>query len=417
MKYRLSTDSPVVIIGAGIAGLCASLYLKNKKIPHIILEKGEIANTWEKERWDNFYLVNPNWAIKIPEFGFGTKSFPSKNPDGFLNKRQTIDYIKSFATYVGSKIYTNENVNSITKKDGVYKIITSKRTITSDIIIVASGAFGDPYTPKISSKLDKEVFQIHSSNYNNSATLPEGDVLVVGSGQSGAQIAEDLIDSGRNVSISVSRCGRRLRNYRGKDSSWWNYKMGLFDKTIHEVPFKDRWKCSSHTSGSMGGHEINLMDLKEKGLKLFGSVHNCSPYKIIFQNNLYNNLKFSDDSALSWSKKVDDYILKNSINAPKNKIIPDARITEDIYSPKKILLNESPKNIIWSTGFRYNFSWIKLKLTDKNGHPIQKRGVTKYNGLYFMGLQWMHTSKSAQFIGVGEDAEFIINDIESKYLF
>tara|TARA_B100001105_G_scaffold216059_1_gene181680 strand:- start:295 stop:1527 length:1233 start_codon:yes stop_codon:yes gene_type:complete len=409
----------VVIVGAGVAGLCISYYLTRKNVAHIILERGEVANTWINERWENFSLVNPNWAIKIPEFGFGTKFFPSKNPDGFLNKSQTIEYLKSFGSFIGSKIYTNENVDAITKEKNIYKIVTSKRTIKSDIVVVASGAFGDSYIPKMNSNLNNQVFQIHSSEYKNYKDLPEGGVLVVGSGQSGSQIAEDLLESGKEVWLAVSKCGRRLRNYRGKDSSWWNYKMGLFDKTVDEVPFNERWKCSSHTSGVRGGHDINLMDLSEKGLNLRGSVYSCSYNKIIFKNDLYRNLKFSDDSAINWSKRVDDFIVQKNMVTPPDKVTKDKRINRSNTTSalEMSLLSSSVKSIIWATGFRYNFDWIKLKLTDKKGHPIQKRGVTKYKGLYFMGLQWMHSSKSAQFIGVGEDAEFIVNDIRTKYAF
>ena len=317
------------------------------------------------------------------------------------------------------KIYTNENVDAITKEKNIYKVVTSKRIIKSGIVVVASGAFGDSYVPEMNLNLNNQVFQIHSSEYKNYKDLPEGGVLVVGSGQSGSQIAEDLLESGREVWLAVSKCGRRLRNYKGKDSSWWNYKMGLFDKTVDEVPFSERWKCSSHTSGVRGGHDINLMDLSEKGLNLCGSVYHCSSNKIIFKDDLYRNLKFSDESAINWSKRVDDFILQKNMVTPPDNVTKDKRINRSNTTSalEMSLLSSSVKSIIWATGFRYNFDWIKLKLTDKKGHPIQKRGVTKYKGLYFMGLQWMHSSKSAQFIGVGEDAEFIVNDIRTKYAF
>ena len=418
LESKQKINMPVVIIGAGIAGLCTSYYLTRNNIDHIILEKGEIANTWINERWDSFSLVNPNWAIKIPDFGFGSKFFPSKNPDGFLNKLETVNYLKSFSEFIGSKIYINEKVNSISKQENIYRIDTTKRTIKSNIVVIASGAFGNSYIPEMNLNLNDQVFQIHSSEYKNYKQLPYGGVMVVGSGQSGAQIAEDLLESGKEVWLAVSKCGRRLRKYKGKDSSWWNYKMGLFDKTVNEVPFNDRWKCSPHTSGGRGGHDINLMDLAEKGLNLCGSVHKCSSNKVIFNDDLYNNIKFSDDFALNWCKKVDDFIKqKNMLTAPE-KVSNDKRIIKkNLNSPLEISFADNLKSIIWATGFRYNFDWVKMKLTDQKGHPIQKRGITKHLGLYFMGLQWMHTSKSAQFIGVGEDAEYIVNDIKNKYTF
>ena len=406
---------PVAVIGAGIAGLATSYYLKKRNIDHIIVERGEVANTWINERWDNFYLVNPNWAIKIPEFGFGSSQFPSKNPDDFLSKNQTIELIKSYSKFIGSKIFENESVKSIEKYKNKYRLDTSKRMIIADNVVLSTGAFGNYKVPKISSNINQNIFQIHSSEYKNFNQLPPGGVMVVGSGQSGAQIAEDLLINGMDVSLALSKCGRRLRSYRGKDSSWWNYKMGLFDKTVDDVPFENRWKCSPHTSGANGGHEINLIDLSEKGLDLFGSVKESKDNKLIFNDDMFDNLKFSDDYALNWSKNVDEFIRKENLEAPIEKISEDIRL-KSFENHKSLELNIMPKikSIIWATGFKYNYDWIDLNITNERGFPVHKRGVTKYEGFYFMGLQWMHTSKSAQFIGVGEDAEFIVNKISSR---
>ena len=406
---------PVAVIGAGIAGLVTSYYLKKRNIDHIIVERGEVANTWINERWDNFYLVNPNWAIKIPEFGFGSSQFPSKNPDDFLSKNQTIELIKSYSKFIGSKIFENESVNIIEKYKNKYRLDTSKRMIIADNVVLSTGAFGNYKVPKISSNINQNIFQIHSAEYKNFNQLPSGGVMVVGSGQSGAQIAEDLLINGMDVSLALSKCGRRLRSYRGKDSSWWNYKMGLFDKTVDDVPFENRWKCSPHTSGANGGHEINLIDLSEKGLNLFGSVKDSKDNQLIFNDNLIENLKFSDDYALNWAKNVDEFIKNNNLDAPYEKISEDIRL-KSFENPKSLELNIMPKirSIIWATGFKYNYDWIDLNITNERGFPVHKRGVTNYDGFYFMGLQWMHTSKSAQFIGVGEDAEFIVNKISSR---
>ena len=406
---------PVAVIGAGIAGLVTSYYLKKRNIDHIIVERGEVANTWINERWDNFYLVNPNWAIKIPEFGFGSSQFPSKNPDDFLSKNQTIELIKSYSKFIDSKIFENESVEIIKKYKNKYWLDTSKRMIIADNVVLSTGAFGNYKVPKISSNINQNIFQIHSAEYKNFNQLPSGGVMVVGSGQSGAQIAEDLLINGMDVSLALSKCGRRLRSYRGKDSSWWNYKMGLFDKTVDDVPFENRWKCSPHTSGANGGHEINLIDLSEKGLNLFGSVKDSKDNQLIFNDNLIENLKFSDDYALNWAKNVDEFIKNNNLDAPYEKISEDIRL-KSFENPKSLELNIMPKirSIIWATGFKYNYDWIDLNITNERGFPVHKRGVTNYDGFYFMGLQWMHTSKSAQFIGVGEDAEFIVNKISSR---
>ena len=140
----------------------------------------------------------------------------------------------------------------------------------------------------------------YSKEYKSIDQLPEGGVLVVGAGQSGAQIAEELLENGKETWLAVSKCGRRPRNYRSKDSSWWNYEMGSFDKTVDDVPFEQRWGCSPHTSGSRGGHDINLITLAEQGLKLCGTVKNCNSNKIVFNDNLHQNLIFSDPFLINF---------------------------------------------------------------------------------------------------------------------
>ena len=415
-SLKKTNDISIVIIGAGIAGLCISYFLTKKNIKHIIIEKGVVGNSWINERWDNFHLVNPNWAMKIPEFDIDSNNFPFENPDGFLNKKEVIKYIQSFAEFIGPKIHEKEKVENISKINNKYKVITSKQIINCNVVVVASGAFGEAHKPKISSNLNSEIFQIHSSEYKNSSQLKKGKVVVVGSGQSGAQIAEDLLESGKEVWLAVSRCGRRPRRYRGKDSSWWNNEMGLFDKTVDEVPFEDRWKCSAHTSGSKGGHDINLLDLEESGLNLCGTIRECEKNNLVINNDLFENIKFSDKYALNWSKDVDMYIKNNKVENKYEKLEPDKRINSNSFSSTKNLKLNNDDSIIWSTGFRYNYDWIDLDISDNNNQPQQKRGITKYPGFYFMGLQWMHSSKSAQFIGVAEDAEFIVNDMLSKNL-
>ena len=194
--------------------------------------------------------------------------------------------------------------------------------------------------------------------------------------------------------------------------------MGSFDKTVDQVPFENRWKCSPHTSGSMGGHDINLLDLSEKGLNLIGSINQCDKNKLLINDDLYNNIKYSDDHAINWAKGVDKFIDEKKMDTKFEKINPDKRVIKsDLISIDKLNLNKSQDSIIWSTGFRYNYDWIDLDISDNKNQPVQKRGITKYPGFYFMGLQWMHSSKSAQFIGVAEDAEFIVKDILSKNLF
>ena len=413
---RSIEDQNIVIIGAGSAGLATSYWLTKKKLDHIVLERGKVANTWINERWDGFHLVNPNWAVRLPGF-----HYTGSEPEGYLSKNSTIEYLQNYAKYFSSPIRTGVVVESLLKNNNRYSLNTSKgQTINAQCVIVATGAFGVPRIPAYASCLSKSIRQIHSTEYKNPQSLADGAVLVVGSGQSGAQITEELLEAGRKVVLSVSRAGRRPRRYRGRDSSWWNYAMGSFDKTINDVEsiYDSRFGSSAHTSGAKGGHDIYLRQMAKNGMKLLGSVSGASGHNLTLKPGLLETLAQVDNHPIQWKKNVDKYIEQFGIKVPLDDAIEPEGIerwpgSEDPTSFN--LIDSGIKSIIWATGFKYDFDWIKLPVTDEYNFPIQKRGVTEFPGLYFMGLQWMYGSKSAQFIGVGEDAEHVCRHIADLF--
>ena len=416
MSIKNIESQNIVIIGAGSAGLSTSFFLTKQGIEHVVLERGNIANTWKKERWDGFYLVNPNWAIRLPGFHYvGT------DPDGYLSKNETIHYLQDYAAHFGAPVRTNTNVNSLEKTDNGYQLLLDDgNAINANGVIVATGAFGIPRIPSFSTNISKKIHQIHSATYVNPQSLPDGAVLVVGSGQSGAQIAEELHQAERRVFLAVSSAGRRPRRYRGRDSSWWNYAMGSFDKTVDDVEsiVKFRFGPSAHTSGAQGGHDIYLRQLANEGVVLLGPVTDAHHNVITPATNLEEILKEVEAHTKRWKANVDRYIEKNGIQSHLDTSEVDDETTNwpEYDPPNEIDLSDAGiRTIIWATGFEYNYEWIKLPVTDDRNYPIQRRGVTKYMGLYFMGLQWMHGSKSAQFIGVGEDAEYVANHVASNF--
>jgi len=413
---RSIEDQNIVIIGAGSAGLATSYWLTKKKLDHIVLERGKVANTWINERWDGFHLVNPNWAVRLPGF-----HYTGSEPEGYLSKNSTIEYLQNYAKYFSSPIRTGIVVESLLKNNNRYSLNTSKeQTINAQCVIVATGAFGVPRIPAYTSCLSKSIRQIHSTEYKNPQSLADGAVLVVGSGQSGAQITEELLEAGRKVVLSVSRAGRRPRRYRDRDSSWWNYAMGSFDKTINDVEsiYDSRFGSSAHTSGAKGGHDIYLRQMAKNGVRLVGSVSGGNGDTLTLKTGLLNILNEVDNHPIQWKKNVDEYIERFGIKVPLDDTIAPPGIEEwpESESPSSFNLTDSAiKTIIWATGFKYDFDWIKLPVTDEHNFPIQRRGITKFPGLYFMGLQWMYGSKSAQFIGVGEDAEHVSKHIAHQF--
>jgi putative flavoprotein involved in K+ transport len=406
----------VVVIGAGSAGLATSYFLSEKNIDHLVLERGEVGNTWNVERWDGFHLVNPNWAVQLPGFHYA-----GEEPDGYLSKRETIDYLQGYAKHFDAPVRAGVEVETLEQHGDAYRLTTSScHVIEARCVVVATGAFGVPKTPDFSSGLSSSVTQIHSAEYKNPKTLDDGGVLVVGSGQSGAQISEELLQADKQVWLSVGNAGRRPRRYRGRDSSWWNYTMGNFDKTIENVESIDsaRFGSSSHTSGAGGGHDIYLRQMAKNGVTLVGPVTGGDDVTISLRTDLKEILDAVDAHPIQWKQGVDEYVEKHGINVPMDDTVDPPGIK---HWPKGAVLSEinlveaGIKTIIWSTGFKYDFDWIKLPITGEHNFPIQRRGVTEYSGLYFMGLQWMYGSKSAQFIGVGEDAEYVAGHAAERF--
>ena len=411
------TDSHnIVIIGAGPAGLSTSYFLKQQNIDHIVLERGNVGNTWDVERWDGFYLVNPNWAVRLPGFHYvGTEL------EGYLSKLETIQYLQDYAAHFDSPVRTGVEVESLEQFSSGYQLhLANGDVIEARCVVIATGAFGIPKRPDFSDQLSDSFNQMHSADYKNSEALNDGAVLVVGSGQSGAQIAEELHDAGKTVYLSVGNAGRRPRRYRGRDSSWWNYTMGGFDKTVENVDSVDdaRYGSSSHTSGARGGHNIYLRQMAKTGVTLVGPVTGGKGDVISLRTDLEKILKAVDDHPIKWKQNVDAYVEKHGIQVPLDDVVdpPDISDWPKGDAPSELdLAAAGITTIIWSTGFKYNFDWIKLPITGEHNYPIQQRGVTEYPGLYFMGIQWMYGSKSAQFIGVGEDAEYVAGHIADNF--
>lgn len=419
MKQRINEQQQVVVIGAGGAGLSTSYYLTRLGIDHIILERGEVGNTWATERWDSFHLVNPNWGVRLPSF-----FYDGDDPDGFLSRDQTVDYLHRYAEHINAPVYTGIEVTSLAQQDGCYRLeLGDGRVIDSRVVVVATGAFGPPKYPAFAGQLPPEITQLHSAHYKNADQLPPGAVLVVGSGQSGAQIAEDLQDAGRRVYLSVSSAGRRPRRYRGRDSSWWMRELGHFDRNLDNIDEETRQRMTSgggggsgsgHVGGGKGGHDIYLRSFCRDGMTLLGTIAGADGDTLALHQNLLENLRRADRAALDFKRAIDEHIAQTGMDAPADEQSDPPGLEEwpGAEGPTTLdLQEEGITAVVWATGFGYSYDWIKLPVGDERGYPVQKRGVTAWPGLYFMGLQWMYGSKSAQFFGVREDAAYVAGHI------
>ena len=407
----MTNHYPVVIVGGGQAGLSISYCLKERGLDHIIFEKNQIANAWRSQRWDSFCLVTPNWQCQLPGY-----PYKGNEPEGFIKKDEIVAYIENYARSFNPPIQEGVEVLNLRRGDrGIFEVTTSIGDYTADQVVVAAGAYHQPKIPKISERLPEHILQVHSSKYKNPESLPEGAVLVIGTGQSGCQIAEDLHLAGRKVHLCVGSAPRSPRRYRGKDAVEWLDLMGYYELSIDQHPQKEkvRSKANHYLTGRDGGREIDLRRFALEGMQLHGRLKNIASNKLEFFNDLKQNLDGADAVSESIKKTIDNFIAKNNLDAPiEPPYQPVWQPEMDI--PDLDLAEANITTVIWCTGFQSDFSWIEIPVFDGKGYPGHDRGVTEVKGLYFLGLPWLSTWGSGRFSGVAKDATYLADYIMAR---
>ena len=311
---KINRTVSVVVVGGGQAGLSASYYLCKSGIDHVVLERSKRFHSWKNDRWDSFCLVTPNWQCRLPNWPYN-----GNDPDGYMNKNELIDYLEGFAKSFNAPLLEGIKVTEVSRSSaGKFQVETSDYSWTASQVILATGSYDVQKKPSFSDNLSPRISQIGSKHYKSPADIPEGMCLVVGTGQSGVQMMEDLWLAGRQVSLSVGSAPRSPRLYRGKDSTDWLYEIGEYSKSIDQQPDPKTTeaKTNHYLSGRDGGHEIDLRKFAQSGLALYGTVSKIEGEKIYFSPDLEANLDLADKSYLRICKLIDDYIEKNSIDAP-----------------------------------------------------------------------------------------------------
>lgn len=394
-----------VIVGGGQAGLAMSYHLTQHGREHLVLERARVAERWRSERWDSLRFQGPNWNVRLPGL-----TFDAADPDAFAAKDDIVRFIDSYASHIRAPIRCGAMATGLRHKPGSRRLIV--KTAAGDIearnVVVATG----PYqVPAARCPIEGSLHQLHSSQYRNPGLLAPGAVLVVGSGNSGCQIAEELCLAGRRVYLSVSAHQRTPRRYRGKDFIWWNLTVGDADATVaerREVP------GSRLMTGVGGGHDIDPRQLAANGVVLLGRVLGAAGGKLAVAPDLAENLARGDASLATLVQRCDAYAVCNGLAMPAPDLPlvsrPEpAEVTEPIRTLD--LAASCITAIIWANGSRCDFSWIKLPIFAGRSMPMHTRGVTNVPGLYFLGLPWLHKWKSAFLFGVGEDAEHLARKI------
>jgi putative flavoprotein involved in K+ transport len=403
---------PVIIVGGGQAGLSMSYCLRAQGIHHAIFEKNRVAHAWRTQRWDSFCLVTPNWQCQLPGY-----PYPGNDPNGFMLKDEIVRYVEDYAQLIEAPVREGVAVARVTRTEADrFAVETSDGAFTADAVVFAVSGYHVPQVPRIAERIAPAIRQLHSSGYRNPSQLPEGAVLVVGTGQSGCQIAEDLHLAGRAVHLVVGSAPRCPRVYRGRDAVDWLSDLGQYDLPVEKHPAGDgvRCKANHYLTGRDGGRDIDLRRFALEGMQLYGRLDTVEDGILRFQDDLANNLDGADSVYNGICGLIDRHIAEQRIAAP-----PGAHY-RPVWAPHSTPTALDPAaagitSIVWSTGFRPDWSWVELPIFNGAGYPVHRRGVTAIEGAYVLGLPWLHTWGSGRFVGVGRDAGFIAARIGARF--
>jgi putative flavoprotein involved in K+ transport len=387
-----------LVIGGGQAGVATSAHLQKHGIPHLVLERDRIAERWRTWRWDSLVANGPAWHDRFPE-----AEFEGLDPDAFAGKEAVADYFLRFATDRNLPIREGVEVTKLERQGDHFRATTATGIIEARNVVVATGPFQKPVIPTVIT--DPAITQLHSNGYRNPGALPEGAVLVVGAGSSGAQIAEELVRAGRRVYLSIGPHDRPPRRYRGQDFVWWLGKLGKWDM---KAPTPGTEHITIAVSGAYGGHTMDFRRLAALGVTLLGRAGEYRDGVLQIANDLATNIANGDRNYLSVLEEADAYAAAHGLDLPEE---PEARtlppLPDCVTSPTLALDLKAAgiSSVIWATGFRVDFGWIDLDIFFKDGRPRHQDGVTEVPGLYFVGLPWLSCRGSAFIWGAWKDAE------------
>lgn len=399
-----------VVVGAGQAGLIVSGLLRRDGREHVVLERRLTLGGGWQDRWDGFRLVSPNWTTSIAGF-----PYRGSDPDGFMPRNELIDHFRAYAASIAAPVELDTDVTRLVGIDGRaerFRLTTSKGSIDARNVIVAGGPFQVPYLPELSAGFDPSIAQIHSHHYRNPEALSPGGVLLVGSGQSGVQLAEELMAAGRSVTIAVGRCGRAPRTYRDRDVFWWLRQLATHGPALG-TPLPNaaslpgpraRFACNPQLSGHGERHDTNLREMAANGLRLVGRLEAAGGTAARFAPDLGASLRFADSFFDERLKPLcDTYADRAGLS------LRDDEMAQFAFEPPEVgeldLAAEGVSTVLWTSGYRPGFGWIDLPVLDEFGLPRQSGGVTDVPGLSFIGTPWLVDMGSANLVGVERDAE------------
>jgi putative flavoprotein involved in K+ transport len=411
-----------VIVGAGQAGLGVSYFLKQNDRKHILFERGRIGESWLSQRWDSFKLNTPNFMNVLPGF-----YYDGLEADGFWRPNELVLYFRRYVEHFQLPVRTGVTVVSVEHSEDERHFIVRTKTngqreesITSRSVVIASGSQQMPKIPAMSSRLPDDIVQLHTADYRNAPKLLPGAIIVVGSGQSGCQIAEDLLSAGRTVYLCTSKVGRVPRRYRGRDILEWWIDMKFLDITYDSLEDKAVSRTAQPQVSGLGryGHTVSLQYLAGQGAVILGRLIGVEGSHILFNDEAATHVHFADNFSQQVKDNIDAHLLQSGIVPP-----PIEKDPADVSDPQAEcvsalrrlnLRRANVTTVIWTTGFKSDFSWINLPVLDAEDKPIYQRGISPVPGLYFIGFPWLSSRKSGIIYGVVEDARYIADAISGQ---
>ena len=400
-----------VVIGAGHGGLIMSRHLRDAGRDHIVLDRRATLGGGWLDRWDAFQLVTPNFLTDLPGF-----PYDGPDPDGFMTRDEIATRIAAYAGAIDAPLALGTAVLRLSAdptSDSGFRVETDRGTIQAREVVVATGAFHTPKVPP-SAQFGPAIHQLHAQHYRNEAALPPGGVLVVGSGQTGVQLAEELHAAGRAVTLSVGHCGRVPRRYRGRDFFWWlrqivvqGADVGTPLPTVDSLPDpRARFACNPHLSGHGGGHDTDLRRFAADGIRLAGRFEAADGPHARFAADLAPNLAFADEFfAQRFGTLFDTFAERAGIDAGPDDNSPFAFEVPELTDLD--LRAEGISTVLWTTGYAPDYAWLDLPVLGDFGLPRHVRGVSEIPGLTFIGLLWQHNQTSANLVGVAADAAYL----------
>jgi putative flavoprotein involved in K+ transport len=403
------THVPVVVIGAGHAGLAVSHVLTGRGVEHVVLERGEVANTWKTERWDSLRLLTPNWQTRLPGL-----AYDGDDPDGFMTVAELIGFLERYAEHCDAPLRTQTEVTSVTAVDAGYLVATTDGTWEADAVVLATGAFNRPNVPALAAELPEQVEQLTTLDYKRPDALRPGRVLVVGASSTGLQIADEIVRSGREVTVAVGEHVRMPRTYRGRDIMWWLDSIGRLDERYDEVDdlVRARHVPSPQLVGTPERADLDLNALTDRGAELVGRLSMVRDGSALFSGSLRNVCNLADLKLVRLLDTIDAWAADAGIDAggagerPEPTRVPDApRLSIDPVA-------DGYDTVVWATGYRADYGWLDVPVLDRKGELRHDGGIVRdAPGLYRIGGNFLRRRKSSFIHGAEDDATDLVDHL------